>query len=127
MLLIDDVEYKLDFNFLNYINDTNCDEFIYEDGKCKIIRRVGVDADGNLYATGREVVETKKVFAIIVPACLFALIFSVISIFVNSEILKKILDFSAARVVDSRRIFYYTTARHFCQEFLRKNFYFYFS
>jgi hypothetical protein len=59
-LLIDDVEYKLDFNFLNYINDTDCDEFIYEDGKCKIIRRVGVDADGNLYATGREVIETKK-------------------------------------------------------------------
>ena len=24
-LIIDDVEYKLDFNFLNYINDTNCD------------------------------------------------------------------------------------------------------
>ena len=60
VLLIDDVEYKLDFNFLNYINDTDCDEFIYEDGKCKIIRRVGVDADGNLYATGKEVVETKK-------------------------------------------------------------------
>lgn len=60
VLLIDDVEYKLDFNFLNYINDTDCDEFIYEDGKCKIIRRVGVDADGNLYATGREVIETKK-------------------------------------------------------------------
>ena len=60
VLLIDDVEYKLDFNFLNYINDTDCDEFIYEDGKCKIIRRVGVDSNGNLYATGREVVETKK-------------------------------------------------------------------
>lgn len=60
VLLIDDVEYKLDFNFLNYINDTDCDEFIYEDGKCKIIRRVGVDADGNLYATGKEVIENKK-------------------------------------------------------------------
>lgn len=60
VLLIDDVEYKLDFNFLNYINDTDCDEFIYEDGKCKIIRRVGVDADGNLYATGQEVIENRK-------------------------------------------------------------------
>ena len=60
VLLIDDVEYKLDFNFLNYINDTDCDEFIYEDGKCKIIRRVGVDTDGNLYAIGKEVTETKK-------------------------------------------------------------------
>ena len=60
VLLIDDVEYKLDFNFLNYINDTDCDEFIYEDGKCKIIRRVGVDSDGNLYATGKEVIENKK-------------------------------------------------------------------
>lgn len=60
VLLIDDIEYKLDFNFLNYINDTDCDEFIYEDGKCKIIRRVGVDADGNLYATGQEVIENKK-------------------------------------------------------------------
>jgi hypothetical protein len=59
-LLIDDIEYKLDFNFLNYINDTDCDEFIYEDGKCKIIRRVGVDVDGNLYATGQEVIENRK-------------------------------------------------------------------
>jgi hypothetical protein len=60
VLLIDDMEYKLDFNFLNYINDTDCDEFIYQDGKCKIIRRVGVDVDGNLYATGKEVIENKK-------------------------------------------------------------------
>ena len=59
-LIIDDVEYKLDFNFLNYINDTDCDEFIYEDGKCWIVRRVGIDENGNLYATGQEVIEPRK-------------------------------------------------------------------
>lgn len=60
VLLIDDVQYKLDFNFLNYLNNDVCDEFIYEDGKCKIVRRVGVDSNGKLYKLENEVVETKK-------------------------------------------------------------------
>ena len=60
VLLIDDTEYKLDFNFLNYINNDVCDEFIYEDGKCQIIRRVGIDSQGNKYALDNEVIENRK-------------------------------------------------------------------
>jgi hypothetical protein len=60
ILLIDDVEYELDFDFLNYINNDVCDEFIYEDGKCQIIRRVGIDSQGNKYALDNEVIEYRK-------------------------------------------------------------------
>lgn len=60
ILLIDDTEYKLDFNFLNYINNDVCDEFVYEDGKCQIIRRVGIDSQGNKYALDNEIIEHRK-------------------------------------------------------------------
>ena len=60
VLLIDEEEYKLDIDFLNYLDNTNCDEFIYEDGKCKIIRRVGVDEKGELYKLENEVIEPKN-------------------------------------------------------------------
>lgn len=60
VLLIDDIEYKIDLNFLNYINNEECDEFIYENGKCKIIRRIGVNEEGNLYLLDKEVIETKE-------------------------------------------------------------------
>lgn len=60
ILLIDDIEYNLDFKFLNYINDNDCDEFIYEDGKCKIIRRLGVNSSGNLYKLPKEIIEYRK-------------------------------------------------------------------
>lgn len=60
ILLVDDIEYKLDIDFLNYINSTICDEFIYEEGKCKIIRRVGIDSGGNKYALIEEVIENRK-------------------------------------------------------------------
>ena len=60
VLLIDDTEYKLDFDFLNYINNDVCDEFVYEDGKCQIIRRVGIDSQGNKYALDNEVIEYRK-------------------------------------------------------------------
>jgi hypothetical protein len=60
ILLIDDIEYNLDFKFLNYINDVDCDEFIYEDGKCKIIRRLAVNSSGNLYKLTHEIIEYRK-------------------------------------------------------------------
>ena len=60
ILLIDDVEYKLDFDFLNYYSATVFDEFVYEDGECKIIRRVGIDSQGNKYALDNEVIEYRK-------------------------------------------------------------------
>ena len=57
VLIIDDAEYNLDFNFLNYLNNDKCDEFIYEDGKCKIIRRLGVNSNGELYELEKEIIE----------------------------------------------------------------------
>ena len=60
ILLVDDIEYHLDFDYLNYINNTICDEFVYEDGKCKIIRRIGIDNNGNKYALDEEIIEERK-------------------------------------------------------------------
>ena len=60
VLLIDDVEYDLDLNFLNYMNNADCDEFIYEDGKCKIIRRLGVNDNGELYKLANEIIEFRN-------------------------------------------------------------------
>lgn len=59
-LLVDTTEYKLDIDKLNYISEEVCDEFVYEDGKCKIIRRVGVDGNGDLYALEEESVEVRE-------------------------------------------------------------------
>lgn len=59
-LIIDDKEYKLDINFLNYMNNDDCDEFIYEEGKCKIIRRLGVDENGELYKLANEIIEFRN-------------------------------------------------------------------
>lgn len=59
-LLIDNNEYKLDFDILRYYSSTVYDEFVYEDGKCKIIRRVGVDSQGNMYALANEVTEPRN-------------------------------------------------------------------
>jgi hypothetical protein len=59
-LLIDDKEYKLDFDILRYYSVDAHDEFVYEDGKCNIIRRVGVDSQGNMYALASEVIEPRK-------------------------------------------------------------------
>jgi len=60
ILTIDDVEYKLDFNFLNYMNSTVCDEFVYDNGKCYIIRRVGIDENGDMYALDNEIIEPRE-------------------------------------------------------------------
>lgn len=59
-LLIDNNEYKLDFDILRYYSATVYDEFVYEDGKCKIIRRVGVDSQGNMYSLASEVTEPRN-------------------------------------------------------------------
>ena len=68
VLLIDDVEYTLDFDFLNYLSATVYDEFIYEDGKCKIIRRVGIDSSGNKYALDDEIVEYRQPVELLVKS-----------------------------------------------------------
>lgn len=58
-LLVDDNEVKLDIDYLRYINEEVCDEFIYEEGKCKIIRRVG-NNNGTYYELPSEVVEQRE-------------------------------------------------------------------
>ena len=60
VLLIDDERYVLDFDFLNYMNNNVCDEFVYEEGKTWIIRRVGIDDEGNMYELQNEVVEHRN-------------------------------------------------------------------
>lgn len=59
-LIVDDVKYKLDFDFLNYINNDICDEFVYDNGICYIIRRVGIDENGDKYPLSKEVREPRK-------------------------------------------------------------------
>ena len=60
VLLVDDIEYKLDIDYLNYINNQICDEFVYEEGKCNIIRRVGINSQGQKYQLDREIIEPRK-------------------------------------------------------------------
>jgi len=56
----DEDEYKIDLNYLNYINAEVHDEWVYEEGKQYIIRRVGINSSGEKYALDDEVVENLK-------------------------------------------------------------------
>lgn len=67
-LLVDDTIYKLDFDFLNYISDDVCDEWIYDNGKQYIIRRVGIDEQGNKYPLATAIREDKEDISIIVDS-----------------------------------------------------------
>ena len=49
----------LPLNYLHYLNATTYDEFVVENGQAKIIRRVGENDDGSLYALTAETVEDK--------------------------------------------------------------------
>lgn len=59
VLSVDNDEYLLDINYLNYMSENVHDEFIYEEGICKIIRRVGIN-NGTMYALDNEVIETRN-------------------------------------------------------------------
>ena len=59
-LIIDETEYELDLDFLNYMSETIYDEFIYDNGTCYIIRRVGINSEGNMYALASEVIEPRE-------------------------------------------------------------------
>lgn len=48
---------KLPFTFLNYINNEICDEFLLQDGKAKVIRRVGINSNLEKYELEQEVIE----------------------------------------------------------------------
>lgn len=47
----------LPINYLNYLDTKVFDEFIVCEGKTKIIRRVGIDADGTKFALENEIIE----------------------------------------------------------------------
>ena len=54
----DDKEvYNLPFKYLNYLSQEVADEFILEDGKAKIIRRVGINSSMQKYELPEEVIE----------------------------------------------------------------------
>lgn len=59
-LQVDETIYELDLNYLNYINSNICDEFVYENGNCYIIRRVGIDENGEMYQLSNEILEEKN-------------------------------------------------------------------
>ena len=48
---------KLPFTFLNYINNEVCDEFLLQDGKASVIRRVGINSNMEKYQLETEVIE----------------------------------------------------------------------
>lgn len=58
-LKIDNTYYNLDIDYLNYMSSTIYDEFIYKDGKCNIIRRVGIN-NGEMYALQDEIIEPRE-------------------------------------------------------------------
>ena len=58
-LQVDDTLYKLDFDYLNYINETTYDKYILRDGEQWIERNVGIDENGNLYALENTIIEKK--------------------------------------------------------------------
>ncbi|MBR4178028.1 MAG: phage tail protein [Bacilli bacterium] len=59
-LQIDNILYKLDINFLNYMSSTVYDKYIYEEGRQKIIRNVGIDSNGNMYELAEPIVENRE-------------------------------------------------------------------
>jgi hypothetical protein len=59
-LQVDETIYDLDINYLNYMNTDTFDEFIYENGECYIIRRVGINESGEMYKLQKEVKEKRK-------------------------------------------------------------------
>ena len=61
----DDKEvYNLPFKYLNYLSQEVADEFILEDGKAKIIRRVGINSSMQKYELPNEVLEELGDFTI---------------------------------------------------------------
>ena len=59
-LLVNDVEYNIDINFLNYLSSETYDEFVCEEERSYIIRRVGVDEQGNKYKLTVESIEERQ-------------------------------------------------------------------
>ena len=58
-LQVDETLYKLDFDYLNYINESTYDKYILKNGSQWIERNVGIDSNGQLYKLENTVIETK--------------------------------------------------------------------
>ena len=56
---------KLPFTYLNYISQDICDEFKIENGRARVIRRVGINSNMEKYQLSREVIEDLGEFEII--------------------------------------------------------------
>lgn len=50
--------FDLPINYLNYINNDICDEFVIKENEAYIIRRVGIDKDGEQYQLSNDVKES---------------------------------------------------------------------
>lgn len=59
VLKVDDTEYKLNLDYLNYMNSTTYDEFEIKEGIARVIRRVGINSSGNFYKLPKEIIEDK--------------------------------------------------------------------
>lgn len=60
ILQVDNEFYDLDVNYLNYMNSNVYDEFVCEDGRAYIIRRIGINENGEMYELPNEIIEGKK-------------------------------------------------------------------
>lgn len=57
---VDETLYKLDLDYLNYMNEFVFDRYIYQDGKQWIERNVGIDSNGDMYALDQTIIENKE-------------------------------------------------------------------
>ena len=58
-LQVDNTLYKLDFDYLNYMNENVYDKWVCQEGKQYIERHVGIDSNGDMYALDRPEIELK--------------------------------------------------------------------
>ena len=65
-LQVDETLYKLDFDYLNYMNEDTYDKYVYQDGKQWIERNVGIDSSGNMYALDHTIIEEKADLEILI-------------------------------------------------------------
>ena len=60
ILLVNNTEYNIDIDFLNYLSSEIYDEFVCEEERSYIIRRVGIDEQGNKYKLAVELIEERQ-------------------------------------------------------------------
>lgn len=68
VLKVDDAYYKLDFDFLNYMNANTFDKYVYRNGEQWIERNVGINEQGEMFRLPNTVIEKKGNINIIVES-----------------------------------------------------------